>query len=260
MNELLSRDLGVIIVALAVFFLLLFLVLLTIAVRYRKRRRENEELKAQFSQVLMQSQLEIQEQTLQHISREIHDNLGQVASLIKINLNTLRIDASEAESNKLENTRELVRNLITDLKLLSTTLNSDKVLKGGLIKSLEFEAGRLQKTGVFMSACVVHDVIPPIDSSKAIILYRMSQEIINNAMKHSNAKHINIDVYYSGNILSIVIRDDGNGFNPAEKMQDANETGNGLGNLVNRARLIDATIHFNSTPREGTIVTINMNN
>lgn len=260
MKEELSTSLLFILITLFFFLLLIFLIVITLAIRYRKRKKENQELKVQFDQELLKSKLEIQEQTLQHISREIHDNLGQVASLIKINLNTLQLEDNSKAGDKIEYTRELVRQLITDLKLLSGTLNSDKVMKNGLTKALEFEVLRLNKTAAFESVFVQHDIVPPIEPDRAIILYRMSQEIINNSIKHSAAKHINIDVYYSGNKLTIKIADDGKGFNPAEKMKDEKNQGNGLDNLVSRAKLVNAEVQFESVFDKGTTVTITMLN
>ena len=61
----------------------IFLILIIYYFRVKRSRRQESELKSQFAQTLLQTQLEIQEQTLQHISREVHDNLSQVASLIK---------------------------------------------------------------------------------------------------------------------------------------------------------------------------------
>ncbi len=181
-----------------------------------------------------------------------------MASLIKINLNTIQLEDNQKAEEKVEHTRELVRQLITDLKLLSGTLNSDKVLKNGLFKALEFESARLAKTGDFNSVYVQHNTVPLVEPDKAIILYRMSQELLNNSIKHSGGKQINIDVYYLSNELKIVVADDGNGFNPAEKMKDEFGSGNGLDNLVNRAKLIQAKIAFDSSPGKGTVVTIRM--
>src|SRR4051812_13020579 len=77
---------------------------------YQKRRRsyinEMKNTKLIFSQTLLQSQLEIQEQTLQHISNELHDNIAQVASIIKINLHTIKLNDPEKAEQKLEDTRE----------------------------------------------------------------------------------------------------------------------------------------------------------
>ncbi len=258
MNEKLNTDQLFILVSLFFFLLLVFLIVITLAIRYRKRKRENEDLKIAFAQTLLKSRLEIQEQTLQHISREIHDNLGQVASLIKINLNTLQPENVSDTNRKIENTRELVRQLITDLKHLSTTLNTDKITKKGLVKALEFESERLKKTGLFNSVFTQHDNIPVIEADKTIILYRMSQEIINNSIKHADARNINMDLYYKGNIFTLVIADDGIGFDVNARINDNIDSGNGLGNLISRAKIINAEIKFLKREDKGTEVKIIM--
>ncbi|MDB5201868.1 MAG: sensor histidine kinase [Ferruginibacter sp.] len=258
MGKQLSPDLISLMLSLFIFLLLVFFVVIAIAVRYRKRKRENEQMRIAFSEQLLKSQLEIQHQTLQQVSREIHDNLGQVASLIKINLNTVQLQNREASELKLENTRELVRTLITDLKLLSSSLNTDRIGKTGLLGALRSEVERLNKTGVFSATLTEHDHIPAINNEKSIIIYRMCQEILNNAIKHSQAKEINIDAWYEKNTFILKLTDNGSGFNVAEKMADIHNTGNGLLNLQNRAKVIHASVGFKSEKDKGTETTIEM--
>ena len=256
MSETFASDLITTIVGFLVLLLTVFFVVVILAVRYRKRKRENEELRSQFSEQLLKSQLEIQEQTLQHVSRELHDNIGQIASLVKINLNTIRLDDLEKSSAKLENTKDLVKQMMTDLKLLSTSLNGDKVTRVGLFNALQNEADKINKTGVFNAQFVQHDNIPPINDEKSIIIYRMVQEILNNALKHSKATVINIDAYYRQNSFILSVSDNGEGFNVAEKLADKKDTGNGLLNLQERAKVINATVVFESEPGKGTKTTI----
>jgi signal transduction histidine kinase len=86
----------------------------------------------------------------------------------------------------------------------------------------------------------------------------MCQELMNNAIKHSDAKNINIVVYCQMKNMRIEISDDGKGFEPEKILGDHLQSGNGLGNLSNRASLIGATITFDSTPGKGTTVNINI--
>src|SRR5678816_1093299 len=105
------------VIGFAIGFLLLGLFIIFLSLLYSRKqlrnKQEKERIQSQFAQALLQSQLEIQEQTLQHISRELHDNLGQVASLIKINLNTIKLAETGKAEQKIENTKELTRQLIT---------------------------------------------------------------------------------------------------------------------------------------------------
>ena len=239
-----------------VLLLLIFFIVITLGVRHRRRKKEISDLQAQFSEQLLKSQIEIQEQTLQHVSRELHDNLGQVASLIKINLNTVKLDNPEAATAKLNHSKELLKQLITDIKLLSTSLNGDKMNKVGLMKALENEAEKINRTGALNASFIQHDHIPHINDEKAIILYRMVQEIINNVLKHAEANQIAINVYFKENKFILNITDDGNGFNVKEKLADIDDLGTGLINLQKRAKVIQGNISFISHPGKGTETTI----
>lgn len=247
-----------IIVGSSLFLLVAFFLVLFVLYFFKKKKQillEKELLKKTFTENLLQSQLEIQEQTLRHISYELHDNLGQVASLIKINLNTLQLNDSFKASEKIEITKDLTRQLISDLKSLSVSLNADRITRQGLVKALETEVERLNKTGQFTATLIQESDIPSVNNDTAVIVYRMAQEILNNAIKHSGAKQIKVSFHASKNLFTLAVTDDGVGFNVEEKM---NGGGAGLHNLQNRARLINAQLIIQSTPQNGTTISIEL--
>ena len=98
----------------SVFVFVLIGIIIYALLLYLKRKRNHLVDKAVFKQTLLSSQLEIREQTLRYIGKELHDNLGQVASLIKINLNTLQLTDLQKAADKIENTKDLTRQLIAD--------------------------------------------------------------------------------------------------------------------------------------------------
>ncbi len=220
-----------------------------------KHKLEKQQLQREFGETLLQSQLEIQEQTLQHISHELHDNLGQAASLIKINLSTLTLDDPERTAKKIEDTRELTRQLIGDIKSLSVSLNSDRIAQTGLVKALETEVERLNKTEMFAAAFSHNGALLSIENDKALILYRMSQEVLNNMVKHSGAKQIGINLNVNENLLTLAFSDDGTGFDVEKQLKSG---GAGLHNLRHRAKLINAKLHIQSAPGNGTVITIEL--
>ncbi|MGN6435115.1 MAG: sensor histidine kinase [Agriterribacter sp.] len=229
-----------------------------LVVYYYRRKKEREIqnlLQSQFSQTLLQSQLEIQEQTLLHISHELHDNLGQIASLIKINLNTIPLNDIPKAQQRIEDTKELTRQLITDLKALSVSLGGDRISQMGLARALEIEVERLNKTEEFKASFIQEGLLPVLSTDKATILYRMAQECINNMVKHSLAKKINVFLKTNENLVTLVLSDDGVGFNVDEQMQTI---GAGLKNLQNRAKLINAELSIISTPGNGSTVNIQL--
>lgn len=246
-----DEDFITILVLFFFFLILIFFIVITLAFRYRKRKKENEEMRVRFSEQLLASKLEIQEQTLQHVSRELHDNLGQMASLIKINLSTVQLKDPAKAEDKLANTKELVKQLITDIKLLSVSLNTDKINKLGLARALKIEEEKLLKTGIFKVSLSLPDNLPVIDSEKEIIIYRMVQEILNNTIKHSKAKNISISMLYQPGRLELKVTDDGIGFDAQKKLADVDDTGNGLTNLQSRAKVINAIYSINSQPGKG---------
>lgn len=240
---------GTLILVLLGVFIILFIL------AYNKRQKKYIQQKEQFQKILLQTKLEIQEQTLQYVSKELHDNLGISASLVKIHLTTLPLENAELLPVKVEETKDLVRQLITDIKALSVRLDGDRVGRVGLIKSIGTEIERINKTGQFTASLTQDGSTQEIDPGKATILYRMVQEILNNAVKHSQAKNINVNVQTSDKNLTLAISDDGCGFDWEAKR---NSGGAGLFNLTNRANLIQAVLSFNSVAGNGTTVTIEL--
>jgi signal transduction histidine kinase len=248
----------VFIVGITILFLLAGYIIYFLFLYQRKKQKdivERKILENKFQEELLKSQLEIKEETLKHIGYELHDNLGQVASLIKINLNTLQLDDPLKSSQKVEDTKELVRQLITDLKSLSVSLNSERVSQLGIEKGLANEVERLNKTGQFEIVMQQEGSVPPLDASATIILYRMSQEIINNIIKHSGAKRIVVSLKATPKLLILAFSDDGVGFDKEEKIKSG---GLGLMNLQSRAKLINAQLAIKSSQGFGTVVSIEL--
>ena len=221
--------------------------------KYNQYNYDKQVLQQKLAHTLLQTQLEIKEQTMEYISRELHDNISQVASLIKINLNTLKLTPDSPIAEKLEDSKELLRRLITDIKLLSRSLSSDTFASIGLFKSIENDIQRIDRTDNFTAIFISYGNIPDPPADKAIILYRMAQEILNNIVKHSNASHIECAVNYLQNNLILAFRDDGDGFKP-ETMKHGG--GAGLRNLEQRAKLIGAQLTIDSKPGVGTTTSI----
>ena len=256
--EVFQKDIDLIIF-ITIFLVVFMLAFLGFIFYYLKKfyryELEKKQMKLEFDNEITAVQMEIQEQTLQHISREIHDNLGHIASLIKINLHTLQLDEKEAAIQKISTTKELSRRLIGDIKSISVRLGNDKFSEIGFIKSIENELADINKTGVFDTTLTIGGDLPEIDNNKALILYRMSQEILNNTIKHSNAKHIDIDIQSRPSSIDLSFKDDGDGFDMQDKLING---GSGLRNLQNRARMIQADIKMESALGKGSSVHIHL--
>ena len=244
----------------AIIFLLLALLFIIFIVFSIQRRRkmilEKKQMEYQYQQTLLQTQLEIQEQTLKNISQEIHDNIGQALSLAKLNLNTMPPTNDEALQQKILNSKELVSKAITDLRDLSRSLDTDYVQEMGLQRAIEYELEMIKKTGTIETSMIVEGSMFRLEKQKELILFRIVQETFNNILKHAGAKTINVNINY-GDAFTLVIKDDGKGVNldPLNEGKN-NNFGLGIRNMHSRAKLIGAEFNMNSGIGKGTEVEI----
>jgi two-component system, NarL family, sensor kinase len=221
--------------------------------RRRKMLHKQQLMKTQFQQELLQTQLEIQEQTLKTISEEIHDNVGQVLSLAKLNLNTF----DSHPEQKLQDTKQLISKAINDLRNLSRSLHGDRIAELGLQQSIADELQIVENSGAFKTELVVTGSAYKLPPQKEMVLFRIVQEALNNSIKHARAKCITLQLQYRPDAFSLSITDDGNGFDTALLPGKA---GIGLKSMQNRAQLIGGSFNLQTTPGSGTSITIELPN
>ena len=249
------------IILFSLFALLLITIVLMTAILYYNRRKkhlqEKKVLEVNFQQILLQTQLEIQEQTLKNISQEIHDNIGQALSLAKLNLNTMPEMNDEALQQKIVNSKQLVSKAIIDLRDLSRSLDTDYVQEMGLQRAIEYEMEMIRKTGTIETKMIVEGTLFRLEKQKELIFFRIVQETFNNILKHAGAKTIKVNISYGPDSFTLLIKDDGKGVD----LQSLNNGGNnkfglGIRNMQSRAKLIGGDFNMTSIIGEGTEVKI----
>jgi Signal transduction histidine kinase len=249
-------DIIIAVIAISLFILLLVISVLFLFRIYLKRKNklllEKERLNIEFEQTLLKSKLEIQEHTFNEISREIHDNIGQVLSLVRINLNTLNAPGEEEKINMMD---EWMGKALTDLRHLSHSLDAGHIRNHGWLPPATRLLNGLQKSGKYQTSIEQDDDLPALGNDRPIILFRMIQEIVNNVIKHAEADRIHLVAKKENDNLVIRIQDNGKGFDISKTSQ-----GVGLQNLRSRARMINADMHIQSAPGSGTEVTITLQN
>jgi signal transduction histidine kinase len=217
---------------------------------------ERKQMKASYEKEILESRLEIQEQTMKSISQEVHDNVGQVLSVAKLNLNMINVnDPGPVVEEKLNDVSELLRKAIQDLRDLSKSLHSDVITENGLLKAIEYESEILKKTGAYVITLTINGNYYHLPEQKELILFRMFQEIINNIIKHAQASAIDITVSFQPQQFMLCICDNGIGFN----ITDIDRTkGIGLKNIINRSQLIGAYYFIDSRIAKGTTIKIDL--
>lgn len=245
--------------------LTLVIVLVLLVIIARKRRRLNiakieKQIKtADYAHTVLQSQLEIQEQTLKKISQEIHENIGQILSLVKLNINTMNCDEPEVLQGKIDDSKVMITKAIQDLRDLSKTLDADYVIRMGLPKSIEYELELIKKSGGFNTQLLIEGNYYRLDPSQELILFRIVQEVFDNTIKHSKATSIMVYIQFEACKFLLKIKDNGIGFNVNSLADnDYSFDQKGIGNMHTRAKMINTNLSLYSSPGKGTTVELTL--
>jgi|SRR6185312_1013076 len=223
--------------------------------RQLKNKQEQAALQATFQQELLRTQIEMQDQTLDYISGEIHDNITQVLSFVKLSLAMPKNTGESEKQQKIKESRELISQVITDLRDLSKSLSYDHITSLGLSKTIEIEVERINKSGLIDIAFIPEGAPYSLGSQPELVLFRIFQEAVNNVLKHSGAKHFMVRLQYQPDLFNLTLEDDGSGFSDLQ----AGKNGSGLKNIINRAALIGGSATINSSPGKGCSIIVTLN-
>ena len=199
-----------------------------------------QEKEKEFEETLKNSEIEIKENALKNIAWELHDNVGQLLSLAKMELNILK-PKLQANVEKVEEINEIIGTSLQEIRTISKTLNSEYINSIGLEKSIQIEIDRFNRLKfVKASLDITGDTfeIPPQDE---IILFRMIQEFFSNTIKHAQATELKVSLHYTTAALEIIVKDNGKGFD----VENA-QKGSGLMNMKSRAHMIGTDFNLNS--------------
>lgn len=248
-----KSEIVVIIIGGAVIVLLLIVFILAFFVIHQRRQQshllEKAALKAAFDQEIREAENEIQEATLRHVGRELHDNVGQILTLVKIQLGKL-IDENPT-NQRLQDSREFLHKALQDLRSLTKGLNSEAVLQEGIVKAIQFELERVRKVGILQIEFDASVETYQLDRNKEVLVFRIFQELLQNVLKHAQARNLYVNLLIQGEGLKLDFVDDGIGFSVAKTQEKKGfEAGSGIPNLIHRAKLMHGTLQF-QTPENG---------
>ncbi len=251
----------VIFTIIAVIFVLLFLgVLFLVMLFYYNNKKgqmskEKQLMRATFDKQLLESKLEIQEQTFGMISQEIHDNVGQILSLAKVQLGIMEQKQS-VDGELLGNVKESISLAMTELRDIAKSLNSERVQQLSLQDSISQEIRRINRSGVIKVSSDVEGTEKKIPDQHKLIAFRIVQEGLQNIIKHAGASDVKVSIRYMEDHMFIAIFDNGVGFNPEAELKK--KEGLGLQNILRRAALVGGRADIISKPGEGTTLQIQM--
>jgi signal transduction histidine kinase len=223
---------------------------ISIVVLHRQRQVQNrqklDQLKEAHEKILLNIENEIQQETLSHVGRELHDNIGQLLSLAKLNFGSVKPE-------KHSEGRQLLSQIIQEVRGLSKTLNLDWVEEITMDEFMDQQLKKIKNTGFCETELQADSPITNLEKDEKLVLIRVIQEILNNAIKHASPNRIVIKTAKFGGKQQIVIEDDGNGFDPNQRTN-----GSGMFNLTKRMETIGGEFSIHSEPGVGTLIKLTL--
>lgn len=224
--------------------------------RKRKHFEEKQYMQRAFLNELLESKLEIQEQTFNTVSEEIHDNVGQILSLASIQL-SMAIQGKDSTEATLLEIKENVDNSLHDLRNIARNLNGGYLQQLSLLQFLEKSRIQISKNDFLICEVMISGEEKDICLQNKIILFRILQECFQNVIKHAKATTVTIKVLFGEAILNLIFKDNGKGFD-TEKQRNEPPGGIGIQNMKNRIDLIKGSLNIQSTAETGTIICLNI--
>ncbi len=250
-----EKEIISLIIYVSVLIVILVVFVVTFFLAYQKRKTqlliEKAEARQKFEAELTQAQTEIQEQTFKNISWELHDNIGQLLSVSKLQLNMLAPQIPEETKKSYMDATDTLGNALKELRQLSKTLNTDFVSSVGFQESIETEIDRFKRINFLTIDYKVRGEREDLDTKEATIIFRIFQECFSNVVKYSKATKLSVLIHYREKELYISVDDDGVGFNP-----ETVKRGTGLTNMRKRAELIGASFSVEAEENKGVSITL----
>jgi two-component system NarL family sensor kinase len=194
--------------------------------------------------------IEAEEKERTRIAKDLHDSLGQMLAALKMNLNSL--SNSNTGNGQFTKTTQILDDTITEMRSISHAMMPESLVKNGLAQALMDISNHVETNQTKVNVNVTN--WKGWTSTGEYVLYRIVQELLNNTLKHAEAKIVNIELNQFDDEINLIYEDDGKGFDFNSTKSD----GIGLQNMNNRISSINGHIDFDSKPGVGTTAIISV--
>ncbi len=225
--------------------------------RIRKKMQEQKirELETEKQLMATQSLLKGQEEERSRIAKDLHDGLGGLLSGVKLQLGAMKGNLILSEQDGLTFNRVLnnLEESIGEMRRVAHNMMPETLLKFGLPQALEDYCEGLSRQQPFSIQCDFRGMEERLEHSTELVLYRIVQELINNAVKHSGASSILVQIIrHDKEQLNLTVEDNGTGFDANQEYTNSA----GLRNIVSRVKYLNGKIDIQSESGKGTSVYI----
>lgn len=247
-----QTEIEIFIILVGVVVLVLVVGTLLFIMQYRNRKIRYESEKKRMEEIhrveLLNSRLFSQQQTMQHIGQEIHDSVAQKLTLASIYIRRMQFEQKDPGNTEgLENTGKVIDDALLELRQLSKDLTDSRLFETELSTLVNEICDMVNSTGT-CRATVSTSGVPELVIQQKNSVLRIIQEFVQNSLKHAECKSISLILSGENGKLSVVMQDDGRGFDK----ELAAAKGMGLHNIRRRAQLMGAVYEIHSQAGKGT--------
>jgi signal transduction histidine kinase len=197
-----------------------------------------------------------QESENRHIARELHDHVGQMLTVVKLNLQTMeRIQQIDEMRDQISTSLSIVDRALEQVRSYVVELLPAVLDDLGLVAALRWLLDRFSRQAKVAVECIADPPQIVLPQEVEITCFRVAQEALTNIMRHARATRVRIDVYRHSEELELRITDDGVGFDPTAARESAVRGSSvGLLGMEERIKLIDGQFHIDSATNQGTVI------
>jgi len=248
---------GVTIVAILLMAGSIILFVLYYQKRMMQERYNRQQMELDYQRKMMEAALESQENERRRVAADLHDSIGAMLSAIRVSLLTFG-KKNDPDSSYINESKKMLDDTIESVRRISRDLMPSTLEKFGLTQAVKEMCERFQATSTIPIVFEEYGSTPGLSKSRELMLFRIVQELLNNALKHAHASYIKV-VFTNTHQLTVLVEDNGVGFNPIEAKANKN-TGRGLGmfNIENRARVAGVSVDYSSATPTGTRIILNV--
>jgi signal transduction histidine kinase len=201
--------------------------------------------------------IEAEEKERTRIARELHDGIGQQLSAAKLNISGLQASLNtnnNEEKVMIQNAIDLIDESVKEVRVVSHSMMPNALIKSGLVSAVREFINKISSSGSLRINLEIVGLTDRLEQTVETVLFRVLQELVNNIIKHAQATEVSIQLIRHETELTILIEDNGVGFN-VDKVLDK-EGGIGLKNIQSRVAFLNGQVFFDSHVDKGTTVTI----
>lgn len=210
-------------------------------IQRKQAEQKKEEQRQRFLEVI-----QVQEQERTRIAGDLHDGLGHLMAALKLNTSALSV-TDESNGRILENAQTIIDQASREVRQISHQLMPQSLSEIGILASLQELANRINPTGKIQIR-ILNEEEMPLSREMQVAVYRLVQEVLNNAMKHSGATEFCIGYTITNHVMTLVLEDNGVGM---ERSAEQNSKGIGWKNIRSRVEIIGGQMKVFSEKNQG---------